>query len=357
MAANEVDPAKAQAFAGRMVNLMNSASLSLLISIGHQTRLFDSLAALPPSTSEDIAASAGLNERYVREWLGGMVTGRMVDYNAEARHYHLPPEHAAFLARGAGLRNLASMTQFVALMGQVEGEVVDAFRNGGGVPYSSFPRFQQLMGELSSAGFDATLVKFTLPLAPGLVDRLHAGIDVADVGCGSGHAVNVMARAFPRSRFTGIDFSEDGIAAGRAEAVQLGLGNATFVVQDAAKLDGAVQFDAITTFDSVHDQADPARMLRGIADSLRPGGVYICVDIGASSNLEENMDHPIAPFLFTVSTMHCMTVSLALGGTGLGNMWGHQKASEMLAEAGFTTVDIRRVENDVQNNYYIARKD
>ena len=116
------------------------------------------------------------------------------------------------------------------------------------------------------------------------------------------------------------------------------------------------RYDLVTTFDAVHDQARPDLVLGGIAASLRPGGVYLCVDIAASSTLAENVDHPLGPFLYTISCMHCMTVSLAAGGMGLGTMWGEQKARRMLAEAGFTSVQTRQLEDDIANSYYIATK-
>jgi SAM-dependent methyltransferase len=350
-----IDQAKAEAFAGQVVGLLNGASLTFMISIGHRTGLFDNLATMGAATSEEIAAKAGLNGRYVREWLGAMTTGRIVEYDAASKRYHLPPEHAASLTRAAGPGNLAGFAEFFSEIGQVETPVVEAFQRGGGVPYSRYPRFQELMRQESAQVFDATLLDVTLPLVDGLVARLEQGIDVADVGCGAGHAVNLMARAFPKSRFTGYDFSEEGIALGQREAKAWGLTNATFELKDAATLDGSRQFDLITTFDSVHDQAKPRRVLKGIHDALRPGGVYLCVDIAASSNVEENLDHPLGPFLYTISTMHCMTVSLALGGEGLGTVWGEQKARELLAEAGFTDVQVKQVAGDILNNYYIAR--
>jgi len=350
-----IDQAKAEAFAGQVVGLLNGASLTFMISIGHRTGLFDNLATMGAATSEEIAAKAGLNGRYVREWLGAMTTGRIVEYDAASKRYHLPPEHAASLTRAAGPGNLAGFAEFFSELGQVETPVVEAFQRGGGVPYSRYPRFQELMRQESAQVFDATLLDVTLPLVDGLVARLEQGIDVADVGCGAGHAVNLMARAFPKSRFTGYDFSEEGIALGQREAKAWGLTNATFELKDAATLDGSRQFDLITTFDSVHDQAKPRRVLKGIHDALRPGGVYLCVDIAASSNVEENLDHPLGPFLYTISTMHCMTVSLALGGEGLGTVWGEEKARELLAEAGFTDVQVKQVAGDILNNYYIAR--
>jgi 2-polyprenyl-3-methyl-5-hydroxy-6-metoxy-1,4-benzoquinol methylase len=338
------------------VGILNGGLLALMTSIGHRTGLFDKMSLMAPSTSQQIADAANLNERYVREWLGSMVTGRIIEYDLANGTYRLPPEHAASLTRAAGPGNLANMLQFMSLMGNVEDQVVDCFRKGGGVPYSEYPKFQQLMGEMSADIFDATLVDVTLPLASGLVERLQSGIDVADIGCGQGHAINLMAKAFPKSRFIGYDFSEQGIAAGKAEAKAWGLTNAHFEVKDVATLGESRAFDLITAFDVIHDQAKPRRVLQGIADSLKPNGVFLCVDIAASSNLGENMGHPLGPMLYSVSTLHCMTVSLALNGDGLGTVWGTQKAKELLHGAGFTEIDIKSVEGDIFNAYYIARK-
>jgi hypothetical protein len=109
-------------------------------------------------------------------------------------------------------------------------------------------------------------------------------------------------------------------------------------------------------FDAIHDQVHPARVLKGICDSLKTRGTFLCVDVAASSHLQDNIGHPLAPFLYSTSTMHCMTVSLASHGEGLGTAWGEQKALEMLAAAGFKAIKVRRVEGDILNNYYIARK-
>jgi SAM-dependent methyltransferase len=350
-------PDGAEEFAGRMLSILNNGALALMTSIGHKTGLFDTMAGLRPSTSEEIAKAAGLQERYVREWLGAMTTGDIVEHDPEAMSFSLPASHAAFLTRAAGAQNLAETTQFIGLLAAVEDDVAECFRIGGGVPYSAYPKFHAIMAEDSAAIHDTTLIDGILPLVPGIVDRLSAGIDVADIGCGSGHAVNLMAEAFPASRFTGIDVSDEAIAVGRAEAERKDLANAHFEVRDAAELDGSKRFDFITTFDAIHDQARPNRALTAIAASLRPGGVYLCVDIKASGSIAGDVDLPLAPMLYTTSTLHCMTVSLAEGGLGLGTMWGERKAREMLAAAGFTSVELREIEEDIVNNYYIARKD
>ena len=191
---------------------------------------------------------------------------------------------------------------------------------------------------------------------PGLTEHLKSGIDVLDVGCGSGRALNLMAHNFPNSRFVGYDISEEGIARAQAEAKENNTTNVRFEVKDAASLDEVGDYDLITTFDAVHDQAKPASVLQGIAEALRPDGVYLMQDIAGSSHLHNNMDHPLGPLLYTVSTMHCTTVSLAQSGEGLGTMWGEEKAREMLREAGFAKVEVKQLPHDIANSYYIARK-
>jgi SAM-dependent methyltransferase len=343
-------------FAERIVGAVDSASLAILLSIGHQTGLFDRMAELPPSTSAQIADAAGLNERYVREWLGGMVAGQVIDFDSAASTYVLPPGRAAVLTRSAGPDNLARVAQFIAMLGEVEQKIIGCFHNGGGLPYSDYPRFHKLMAEQSGEVFDAALVNTVLPLVDGLPERLRVGSDVADIGCGSGHAINVMASAFPASWFTGIDFSDEGLATGRAEAERLGLKNATFTARDVAALDMTDAFDVVTAFDAIHDQAQPARVLENIYRALRPGGVLLMVDIKASSNVEDNRGAPLATYKYTVSTMHCMSVSLGLDGAGLGTVWGRQLAESMLADAGFDDVTVSEIETDPFNFYYIARK-
>jgi ubiquinone/menaquinone biosynthesis C-methylase UbiE len=224
------------------------------------------------------------------------------------------------------------------------------------VPYAAFPRFQEIMAENSRRVMDAALLQDIVPVVPELIARLTEGIDVPEVGCGSGHALNLMAHAFPRSRFTGYDLSDEGIAAAWDEARHLRLKNVQFAQHDAAQLHAVDRYDLVTAFDAIHDQAHPTRVLHGIARALRPTGTFLMGDIRASSDLAENIDLPLAPFLYTISCMHCMTVSLALGGEGLGAMWGEQRARQMLITAGFTQVEVTQVAADTGNTYYIATK-
>jgi 2-polyprenyl-3-methyl-5-hydroxy-6-metoxy-1,4-benzoquinol methylase len=352
----QFDQERAEAFAGQMVDVLNSGAMAIMTSIGHRTGLFDAMAGLPPSTSEEIASVANLNERYVREWLAAMVVGRIVEHDPQDGTYHLPPEHAAFLTRAASPDNIAVTAQFIPLLGSVEDGIVESFKEGGGLPYSSFPHFHEVMAEDSGQTVVAALKDHILPLVPGLTERLEAGIDVLDVGSGSGRALNLMARMFPNSRFTGYDISEEAIARARTEAQESGTTNVRFEVKDAASLDEVGRYDLITTFDAIHDQAKPAKVLEGIANALKDDGVYLMQDIAGSSHVHKNMDHPLGPFLYTISTMHCTTVSLAQGGEGLGTMWGEEKAREMLEEAGFEKVEVKQLPHDISNSYYIVTK-
>jgi ubiquinone/menaquinone biosynthesis C-methylase UbiE len=185
-------------------------------------------------------------------------------------------------------------------------------------------------------------------------DQLTSGIDMADVGCGSGKALGILGSAYPNSQFVGFDVSEGGITAARENSAELD--NVTFELCDAAQLDASDRFDVVTTFDAIHDQAHPMAVLEGVNRMLRSGGTYLCVEPKASSLLEENMQDPMAPFMYTVSTMHCMTVSLAYGGEGLGTAWGHQTATEYLTAAGFADIEITGVRDDRSNNYFISKK-
>ncbi len=359
-AQSQFDQAKAAAFAGEMLSALNHGGLCLMLSIGHRTGLFDVMSGLPAAGSEEIASRAGLHERYVREWLGAMVTGGVVDFDPASRRYSLPAEHAAFLTRAAATDNLALPAQYIAVMGSVEDDIVECFKQGGGVPYEKFPRFHEVMAEDSAQSVACALEAHVLPLIPGLTDRLANGIRVLDAGCGRGRTIIRLAELYPRSRFVGADFSAEAIAWARREAARLGLGNAEFVAVDLSNFDAVADpqsFDFITTFDAVHDQAQPLNLLKGIHRALKPDGVYLMQDISGTSDLHKDIEHPIGTLLYSVSCMHCMTVSLAQGGEGLGAMWGEGTTREYLRRAGFRSVTTHKLAHDIQNNWYVVTKE
>jgi len=352
----KIDSEKSDAFADQMIDMLNYGALALMTSIGHRSGLFDTMKDMKPAPSDDIARAAGLDERYVREWLGAMVTGGIVECNPEGSRYYLPGEHSRWLTREASPDNIAVFAQYISQLGSVEDQILSCFKQGGGVPYSEYRRFHEIMAEDSGQTVVAALMDSILPLVPGLMDRLKKGIDVLDVGCGSGRALNLMAKNFPNSRFVGYDLSSEALHTARMEAEKETLLNVCYEEKDLTDFDVQGRFDFITAFDAIHDQARPDRVLAGIFKSLKTGSVFLMQDIAASSQVYKNIGHPVGPLLYTISCMHCMSVSLEQNGAGLGAMWGEEKAREMLSEAGFSDIRVKQLPHDFQNYFYIMKK-
>jgi SAM-dependent methyltransferase len=348
-----LDPAEVEQFAGQLMAIYTGTMLNYMIDVGHRTGLF-SAAAEGAATSQELADRAGLTERYVREWLAAMVTARIFDYDPATGKYTIPAAHVAVLT-DAGM-NLAPMAALGTHLGKHVHQVARAFREGGGVPYAEYrPEFTDVMDGISRVFYDAGLIDLYLPLIPGLRERLDHGIRVADVACGTGHALVLLAREFPTSTFVGFDLDDGAIGRARAEAAGAQLTNVTFEVCDAARLRVQEPFDLIFVFDAVHDQVDPDAVLRAIRGALARGGVFFMKEPHGADALEDNMANPMAPLLYSVSTLHCMTVSLAHGGAGIGTMFGEQLALRMLADAGFTSVDVQPAPGDPGDAVYVAR--
>jgi len=215
------------------------------------------------------------------------------------------------------------------------------------------------MAEDSGQSVLSSLESHILPLVPGVHQRLTRSLAMLDVGCGRGRILNKLAALFPASRFVGIDLSEEAVAYARREASDAGRGNVEFRAQDLSDFDRTAEvgaFDFITTFDAIHDQAKPLNVLKGIHRALKSKGVYLMQDISGSSHVDRDIEHPLGTLLYTVSCMHCMTVSLAQGGEGLGAMWGEEKTRDYLRQAGFSEVVTHRLAHDVQNNWYVVTK-
>ncbi|HLZ21812.1 MAG TPA: class I SAM-dependent methyltransferase [Ktedonobacterales bacterium] len=337
-----------------LLDVLNHASQALFISIGHKTGLIDTLARLPACTSEQLAKEARLNERYVREWLGAMVVSGLVEYDPPTRTYVLPRDHAVVLT--GMLPSMVGMAQVVPVLLALEPAIVDCFRAGGGLPYSALTGFKSGVAVGPSTA-DAGLLETTLPQAPGLVDRLRSGVDIAEIGCGDGHRLNVMADAFPHSRFTGYDFSTEGIAKGNAEAAKLELTNAHFELLDLARLDTPDAFDVIIGFDAIHDLAQPRTVLQNVYAALRAGGTFFMDDVRTSSSLENNIGHPLGPLIYLWSLTHCMPLSLAQNGEGLGAAWGVERATEYLRRAGFQKVEVKVPDGELIHCIYVCTKE
>jgi len=359
--------AKQIAFSDRLTAILNQGALNLAMAVGYRTRLFDVMDEIEaPETAPAIATKAGLNERYVKEWLGVMVSGHIVELSQSSTGedlFHLPKEHGDLIARRAGNSNLGVYTQEIPLLTTCAlAPVLRGFSTGEGVSYEHYREFYGFMTQLADAKHRAVLAEKFLPsVADGeVLERLKKGMHVCDLGCAEGTAVLLMAEAFPKSTFIGIDFSEECIEKARSDASRKRLENVSFRKLDAARLkdhgDLIDAFDYVTAFDSIHDQTRPLDALINVHAILKQGGLFSMVDIAAASALSENKDHPMGPFLYTVSLMHCMPVGMVDGGAGLGMMWGWQKAVEMLKQAGFETVHVLNIPDDPFNLHFLCRK-
>jgi SAM-dependent methyltransferase len=355
MAVMDLDTTRAEEFGRRMLGTVNGAMLTLGISLGHRTGLYDAMSELEPATSDEIAARADLEERYVREWLAAQLAGGIVEHDPEAQTWWLPREHALSLTRAAGPNNVAFMATGLSRFAELEDDVLAACRDGGGVPWSRMERLQAWQSELSH-GYYHHALDAVLAFVPELVERLRSGIDVLDVGCGHGHAALRIADAYPASRIVGYDQAPASIAAASGEAERLGLGNVRFEVRDAAELESSA-FDLVLALDVVHDLARPQEALRAIHDALRPDGELLLAEHALSHRPEQNVAHPLAATLYTVSLFHCMTASLSEGGDGIGIAWGKERIRPALAESGFAGVETHALEGDPFNVFYVARRD
>src|SRR5688572_10665648 len=254
------DTDRADAFAGRMLDMLNSGALMVMMSVGHRTGLLDAMAAHGAGTSRELADAAGLDERYVREWLGAMTAGRIAELDPASGRYSLPAEHAAWLTRAASPDNLAVEAQWITSLSNVEDDIVECFRTGGGVPYDRYPRFHEVMAEESAQTVLSVLFSHSLPLVPGMSERLEAGSSLLDLGCGRGRALLLLGERYPKSTFRGYDLSADAIAYASGQAVERGLDNVSFEQRDLSTFDVEAEpaaFAFVTTFDAVHDQARP----------------------------------------------------------------------------------------------------
>ena len=348
----DMDPGRE--FGAKLLQIYTGAMLTNLINIGYRSELFEA-AALGPATIEELSARAGLHERYVREWLGAMTTSGIFDHDEASGEFALPAHRAALLT-GARAANAAPISGMIVHMSKHVPALAHCFKHGGGVGYDAFrPEFTSCMDDVWRRIFDDQLIEGFLGAVEGLDGRLRTGINVLDIGCGTGHAVNVMARTYPASRFVGFDIAEDAIEAARREAAELGLRNAEFGVQDVTRLPPEASFDLITAFDAVHDQRQPAAVLQNACEALGPDGLFLMVEFKFESEIADNMGNPFAPLYYAMSTMHCTPVSLALGGPGLGAVWGDRTAKAMLKEAGFSRIE-RLDSPRPQNCVYVCRK-
>ena len=330
-----LDRTKAEQFLGQVVSDVGTALLGALSFIGDRLDLFRTLADAGPVTIEALATRTGFSARYLREWLNAMTAAGYVLYRPESGHYVLPPEHATVLADPDSPFFVGGFLEMVVPSVSQATKLLSAFRSGGGVPQREYPpEMFEAIERGTAPWYKHHLLQDWIPTMPQVGSALARGGRAADVGCGSGQAALALARGFPEACVVGYDVHEGSIARARANAEAAGVaGRVTFEVADATRLPER-HFDFISTFDVVHDSVDPVGLMAGIRRALVPGGTYLLLEMRCSPRVEENIN-PLGKFLYSVSTLYCMTTSLAEGGAGIGAAMGEPKTRELADQAGF----------------------
>lgn len=333
----ELNEAKATAFGEKLVGELSTMLFGNLVYIGEKLGLFNLLAQSGAVTSEELAEKSSCQPRYLREWLSAMTAAGWIEYDAETKRFHLPPEHASFLADANHPMYVGGALEMVGSYGGVIPKIIECFRMGGGVGLEEHhPDLPKIMDRLSAPLYKNFLTKIWLPeLLPDVHEKLTAGATVADVGCGVGRALTEMARAYPNSRFVG--YEPDKTSARQAENL----------VKEEAVADRVQIFDApsgempsekldfITTFDVIHDLAKPQEVIGDIRRALKPDGTYLMMEFNCSARLEENIN-PIGKLMYSSSTMYCLPFSLSQNGAGIGCAMGQELPQKMCREAGFS---------------------
>jgi SAM-dependent methyltransferase len=332
-----VDQAKLDAFMGKMLGDMGAAASAALVLIGDKLGLFKALAEAGPVTPAALAQKTKTTERYVREWLAAQAAAGYVEYHAGEGTYSMTPEQATALADDSSPAFVAGAYDVIASMFKDEPKVTEAFRTGRGVGWHEHsPCLFRGTERFFRPGYVANLVAGWLPALDGVVPKLQRGAGVADVGCGHGASTIVMAKAFPKSQFTGFDYHAPSVERAREAAREAGVqDNCKFEVAPAKGFPGT-GYDLVAMFDCLHDMGDPVGAARHVRDSLAPDGTWLVVEPAAADTVEGNLN-PVGRMFYAASTMICVPASLSQEvGMALGAQAGEARLRKVVTDGGFT---------------------
>jgi 2-polyprenyl-3-methyl-5-hydroxy-6-metoxy-1,4-benzoquinol methylase len=348
------DEAKVGAFMEKTLGDAAGLFAGVLAMLGDRLGLFRALADGGPAAAGELAARAGVNERYALEWLRGMHAAGYLELGSDGR-YALPPEHAPVLAAEGGPFFLGGAYELTFGYLHTIDHVIEAFRSGGGVEQSEYPHETwEGMRRFSAGFYDNLLVQAWIPTIAGLKERLEQGIRWADIGCGAGRAIIRLAEAFPASTFVGYDQFDGQLELARQGAADAGVSDRVRFELLEASHGLPEQFDVISTFDVVHDSVDPDALVRAIRQALADDGLYFLLEINCADDPAENVG-PLATLMYGVSVLYCMTTSLAGGGHGLGTCGlPPAEVSKLCERGGFSSVERLPIE-DPFNALYVAR--
>jgi SAM-dependent methyltransferase len=303
-----------------------------------------------------LAERTGLNERYLREWAATMAASGYLDYNASDETFRLTPEQALVFAREENTLFMGGAFQYAVACYRQLPKLMESFKHGGGVPFTDFGSdIIEAIERLFHAGYESWVAQEWIPAVPDVHQQLLAGGEAAEVGCGAGQCVIPVALAYPNSRFFGYDVDQVSIERAQAKAVAAGIANrVTFERIGAEDLPYSDRFDLVTAFNCIHDMARPPLALAAIRRIMKPTGAFLWSEGQAGDRLEENLNLQ-GRTMYAASTMHCMTVSLAQAGEGLGAVIGETKACALGQEAGFSRFERLPVKNPVHQIFALRR--
>jgi 2-polyprenyl-3-methyl-5-hydroxy-6-metoxy-1,4-benzoquinol methylase len=333
-----VDRGRVEELMGKLIGYMTGSAMCVSMWIGDEVGLYRAMAGAGPLSAGAVAERTGCNPRLVREWLDGQAAGGLVAYDAGADTYRLGAEEAMALADDSTPLFVARAMNTIGSLFLDVDKVVAAFRGDGALAWGDHhPCLFKGTEWLFRTGYRTHLPAEWIPALEGVQAKLEKGARVADVGCGHGASVVVMAQAYPNSRITGFDYHEPSIRTARERAAEAGVAGRTGFEVATAK-DYAGTYDLICFFDCLHDMGDPVGIARHALEHLDPDGTVLIVEPYALDGRATNIaDNPLAALLYACSSVVCTPNSLSQEvGLGLGAQAGEARLGEVFREAGFT---------------------
>ncbi|MCC2112702.1 MAG: class I SAM-dependent methyltransferase [Hyphomicrobiales bacterium] len=348
-----MDKEKIKDFADHVYRDMAGAMSVGMAYVGTKLGLFEAMSGAGGLSVDEVVGRTGLDGRYVREWLFGMVAAGYLEYDPEVETFRLPEEHAYLLASEGTDHFMGGLFYMAPVLLGIAPKVAEAFRNGGGVQFADFGSECVVGLDMINRGqYEQRLSTYWLQSMPEVVEKLNNGGRVLDVGCGVGRVAIAIAKAFPDAHVVGLDPDEESIRRAREAATEAGIAdNIEFVAAVTCELQSAEPFDLVTAFDCVHDFSMPQQTLTEIKSLLHPAGTLFIVEPKAADRLEDNV-HSLGAVYYGFSIFHCMTQSLADGGPGLGTCMGPEMTATLIREAGFGRFE--RLEIRSQTNLFYA---
>lgn len=349
-----MDKQRIASFADDVYRDVSGAMTIGMAYVGLRTGLFAALAKSGPVTVPALAEQTGLNQRYVEEWLNGMTAAQWLEHDEATDTFTLPEEHAFLLDSEGTDHYMGGLFLACQSLTKLAPQIVDAFQNGGGIPFDAFgPEWVEALDHLNSGTYANRLASYWMPQLPDVAARLEAGGSAFDLGCGVGSATLALGAAYPSAEILGVDMDATSIAQARDAAKQADLSHVKFFEGSVADVSRGDGYDLATLFDCLHDLTEPVATLGEIRSLLKPDGALLVMEPKAADRLQDNINS-LGAIYYGFSVFHCMTQSLAQGGPGLGTCLGPTRTLELLREGGFSQAEALPIKSQT-NSFFVAR--